>query len=214
MADVAVEQHLGHTEFEPSLFQTYSNKIGMWLFILSDAITFSAMLIAYAYTRVATPDWPRPFAGESIMNATVMTVVLLSSSLTMVLAVRAGHLKLRGSAVKWLLATALGGVIFDILHIREWLGLIHEGVKLFTNPWGTPMFGAMGIDEYNLTNPLLGFMLSVLRGTSSSMPRFAMASGLRSTTSFRGLMMANGSEITFRSRLPIRSGRRSSRTIG
>lgn len=141
-----------------------SKKFGMWLFILSDAITFSAMLIAYAYTRVATPNWPRPFPGESIINATVMTVVLLSSSLTMVLAVRAGHLKLRGSAVKWLLATALGGVIFDILHIREWLGLIHEGVKLFTNPWGTPLFGAtfFSLTGLHMTHVTIGVIYLIV----------------------------------------------------
>ncbi len=119
-----------------------SKKLGMWLFILSDAITFSALLIAYSYTRVASTDWPRPFPGSSIINATVMTVVLLSSSLTMVLGVRAARLGQRAGVVKWLLATAAGGVLFDILHIREWIGLIEEGVRLFKNPWGSPMFGA------------------------------------------------------------------------
>ena len=120
-----------------------SKKLGMWLFIVSDAITFSALLIAYSYVRVASPHWPRPFAlWPSIMNATGMTVVLLSSSLTMVLAVRAAKLGRRSVIVGWLLATALGGVIFDVLHIREWLGLIEEGVRLFKNPWGSPLFGA------------------------------------------------------------------------
>jgi cytochrome c oxidase subunit III len=119
-----------------------SKKLGMWLFIVSDAITFSALLMAYSYVRVANADWPRPFPGASIINATVMTVVLLSSSLTMVLGVRAAKLGRRSAVVGWLLATALGGVIFDVLHIHEWLGLIEEGVRLFKNPWGTPLFGA------------------------------------------------------------------------
>jgi len=35
-----------------------------------------------------------------------------------------------------------GGILFDVLHIREWLGLIEEGVRLFKNPWGSPLFGA------------------------------------------------------------------------
>jgi cytochrome c oxidase subunit 3 len=114
----------------------------MWLFILSDAITFSALLIAYGYSRVSNADWPRPFPGASIITATVMTAVLLTSSLTMALAVRAGKLGKRSGAALWLLSTALGGVLFDVLHIHEWLGLIHEGVRLFHNPWGTPLFGA------------------------------------------------------------------------
>jgi cytochrome c oxidase subunit 3 len=119
-----------------------SKKLGMWLFIVSDAITFSAVIFAYGYLRLAAADWPRPFVAASIGNATVMTFVLLSSSVAMVLAVRASSLGKVSGAVGWLVATALGGVIFDILHIREWLGLIGEGVRPFHNPWGTPMFGA------------------------------------------------------------------------
>jgi len=119
-----------------------SKKLGMWLFIVSDAITFSAVIFAYGYLRLAAAAWPRPFETASIVNATVMTFVLLSSSVAMVLAVRASSLGKVGGAVGWLVATALGGVIFDILHIREWLGLIGEGVRPFHNPWGTPMFGA------------------------------------------------------------------------
>ncbi len=141
-----------------------SKKLGMWLFILSDAITFSAMLIAYSYTRVATPDWPRPFHGASIMNATVMTVVLLSSSLTMVLGVRAAKLSQRSGVVKWLLATALGGIVFDILHIREWLGLIEEGVRLFKNPWGAPMFGAtfFSLTGLHMTHVTIGVVYLIV----------------------------------------------------
>jgi len=117
-------------------------KLGMWLFIVSDAITFSALIIAYAYTRVSSPSWPRPFEGPSIVNATVMTIILLSSSITVVMAVRAAKMDQRAPAAKWLMATMVGGILFDVLHIREWLGLINEGVVLFKNPWGVPMFGA------------------------------------------------------------------------
>jgi cytochrome c oxidase subunit 3 len=38
--------------------------------------------------------------------------------------------------------TAAGGLLFAVLHLREWLGMIHEGATLFENPWGTPLFGA------------------------------------------------------------------------
>jgi len=119
-----------------------SKKLGMWLFIVSDAITFSAVIFSYGYLRLAATAWPRPFEAPSIANATVMTFVLLSSSVAMVLAVRASSMGKVTAAVGWLVATALGGVIFDVLHIHEWLGLIGEGVRPFHNPWGTPMFGA------------------------------------------------------------------------
>jgi cytochrome c oxidase subunit III len=118
-------------------------KFGMWLFILSDSLTFSGLLISYAYVRLATPNWPRPFEiYPAIAKSTLMTIVLLSSSLTMVLAVHAGHKEKRGRAVKYILLTMLGGVLFDVLHISEWVHLItHEHVTPFSNPWGVPLFG-------------------------------------------------------------------------
>jgi cytochrome c oxidase subunit 3 len=120
-----------------------SKKLGMWLFIVSDAITFSALLVAYSYVRVASVDWPTPFHFyPSIIKATVMTFFLLTSSVTMVMAVRAGKLEQRASAAKWIGATMLGGLAFIALHALEWRDLIHEGVRLFQNPWGTPLFGA------------------------------------------------------------------------
>jgi cytochrome c oxidase subunit 3 len=126
-----------------SPYAVVPKKLGMWLFIVSDAITFSALIIAYSYVRVASPDWPRPFTFvPSVINATVMTIILLTSSITVVMAVRASKIDARGTTAKWLMATMLGGMLFDVLHLREWLGLIGEGVRLSKNPWGAPMFGA------------------------------------------------------------------------
>jgi cytochrome c oxidase subunit 3 len=141
MADVAVEHRVGRTEFEPSLFHTYSNKIGMWLFILSDSLTFGALLFSYSYNRISNPTWPTPFHSGSIINATVMTGFLLTSSLTMVLAVSASSFGNRKAAIRWLLATMFCGTMFVVLHVREWMGLIEEGMTPGKNPWGAPQFG-------------------------------------------------------------------------
>src|SRR5215813_10997439 len=116
--------------YEPSLFGTYSKKIGMWLFLLSDSLTFGALLYAYSYGRISTPNWPTPFHSESIVNATIMTAFLLTSSLTMVLAVRAAVHKDARSQRLWLLATMACGVAFIILHGREWSKLIADGLTL------------------------------------------------------------------------------------
>ena len=84
MADVAVDHIAASGVYEPSLFGTYSKKIGMWLFLLSDSLTFGALLFAYSYGRISTANWPTPFGKSSIVNATIMTGCLLSSSVTMV----------------------------------------------------------------------------------------------------------------------------------
>src|SRR5882724_247623 len=120
--------------YEPSLFGTYSKKIGMWLFLLSDSLTFGALLYAYSYGRISTPNWPTPFHSESIVNATVMTAFLVTSSLTMVLAVRASVHRDSKAQTLWLIATMLCGIGFIVLHGREWSKLIAEGLTLSMFP--------------------------------------------------------------------------------
>lgn len=127
-----------------SPFAVNSKKLGMWLFIVSDSLTFSALLVAYAYVRLATPDWPRPFEiYPAIFKSTVMTLCLLTSSLTMVFGVAAGHKGNRAKAVKCLLATMFFGALFVVLHASEWVHLINdEHVTPWSNPWNaTPLFG-------------------------------------------------------------------------
>ncbi len=142
-----------------SPFAMDSKKTGMWLFLLSDSLTFSALLIAYSYVRLSN-DWPRPFHVSSIVLSSIMTLILLSSSVTMVLAVNAAAKGKRKRSVQWIGATMLGGVLFIILHTWEWLGMIHEGVTPFDNPWGVPLFGAtfFALTGLHMTHVLLGVL--------------------------------------------------------
>ena len=103
MADATLQHDTVHGlagAYEAPLFGAYSKKVGMWLFLASDSLTFGALLFAYTYVRVASVQWPTPFrAWPSIANASLMTVVLLSSSLTMVMAVRSARIGSRSHAV-------------------------------------------------------------------------------------------------------------------
>jgi len=125
-----------------SPFGINSKKLGMWLFIVSDTLTFSALLVSYAYVRLATPDWPRPFEiWPAIAKSSLMTFVLLSSSLTMVLAVAAAHRHNVKKSVRYLILTMICGAAFVLIHATEWVTLFHEGVTPWSNPWGVPLFG-------------------------------------------------------------------------
>src|SRR3989449_4956461 len=142
MAEAAVHHDVAGV-YEPSLFGTYSKKIGMWLFLASDSVTFGALLFAHSYNRISNPAWPTPFAKESIINATIMTACLLSSSLTMVMAVFAAQRGDKPWLRNWLLATMGFGTAFIVLHAMEWSKLIGEGMTPFKNPWAAtvPQFG-------------------------------------------------------------------------
>ncbi|MDW8353524.1 MAG: cytochrome c oxidase subunit 3 [Bryobacterales bacterium] len=145
-----------------SPFAMNSKKLGMWLFIISDALTFSALLVAYTYLRLATPNWPTPFHfSPSILFASLMTFVLLSSSLTMVMGVHAMNHGHRRRAVGWILATMAGGAAFVILHATEWRHLIvDEGVTPFSNPWNEPLFGAtfFALTGLHMTHVIVGVL--------------------------------------------------------
>jgi cytochrome c oxidase subunit III len=122
-------------------FSVSAKKMAMWLFIIADSATFAGCLVAYGFIRNATPDWPRPF--HSITNVALMTFILLTSSLTMIIAVQSAQKGDKAGAFRWTMITAVAGILFAVLHIREWMGMIGEGATLFHNPWGTPLFGSL-----------------------------------------------------------------------
>ena len=144
---------------EASPYGVDKKKLGMWIFIVSDACTFGAFLFAYGYMRIGTPVWGTPFGFSSIVNGMVMTAVLLSSSLTMLAAVRASQSRAKASANKWLGVTMFLGTVFAALHLREWFKLIGEGWRMFYNPTGgAPQFGAtfFSVTGLHLTHVVTG----------------------------------------------------------
>src|SRR6266436_6580660 len=143
---------------EAPAFAIPHKKLVMWLFIISDAITFGAILFAYGYLRNATTDWPKPFESPSVVNAYIMTFILVTSSLTMLIAIRAAKNGDKSKAIVWCLLTVAGGLIFALLRLKEWLGLIGGGLRLFANPWGSGLFGAafFSITGLHLTHVVAG----------------------------------------------------------
>ena len=151
-----------------SPYAVNSKKFGMWLFIISDALTFSALLMAYTYLRLSTPNWPMPFHfSPSIIFSSIMTFCLLSSSLTMVMAVHAMHHGNRKSTVGWLLATIVGGVGVrrPARHRVAEPDPPRAHDALLGNEWDEPLFGAtfFGITGLHMTHVVIGVIyLSII----------------------------------------------------
>ncbi len=64
----------------------YNAKAGIWLFLASEVMLFGALFTAYILLRVGAPEWPRGYEELNIPLATVNTVILITSSVTMVMA--------------------------------------------------------------------------------------------------------------------------------
>ena len=165
-AEITIGKHtMGEAAERP--FAIPTKKLAMWLFIIADAATFAACLVAYGFLRNGTPNWPTPFKfSPTVINAMVMTFILVTSSLTMFIAMRAAKLGDKAGAFLWTMITAVAGIIFAILHLREWMGMIDEGVRLFSNPWGSGLFGAsfFTITGLHLTHVVCGVVALVAVG--------------------------------------------------
>jgi cytochrome c oxidase subunit 3 len=163
-ADLTMHGHPPAGAMAEPTFSVPAKKMAMWLFIIADTATFAGCLVAYGFTRNATPDWPRPF--HSIVNVASMTFILLTSSLTMLIAIREAEQGKKDKAFRWMIITALLGVLFAFLHIREWLELIDKGLTLFHNPYGTPMFGGFffSVTGLHLTHVIGGVIALIAVG--------------------------------------------------
>lgn len=117
--------------------------LGMWLFVLSDGVTFAALFAAYGVLRLQSSGWPKAFSiSGTILYAAAMTAILLASGFTVSWAARAMMVDGRKRAAQWLLVTVSGGLLFGALHVREWVYLVNaEKITPWSNPWGIPVFG-------------------------------------------------------------------------
>jgi cytochrome c oxidase subunit 3 len=143
-----------------SPFNLEYGKVMMWYFLMSDAFTFGAFLISYGSIRFSQNFWPDPnvvfnaFPGAGHANlplafVSVMTFILIISSVTMVLAVHAGHNGDKKGVMKWLFWTIIGGLAFLGCQAWEWHHLITGAHAVLAdgkiemigqttggNPWG------------------------------------------------------------------------------
>ena len=111
-------------------------KMMMWFFILSDALTFSGFLAAYGFSRFKFIEtWPIadevfnhfPFAhgvDAPMYYVALMTFILIFSSVTMVLAVDAGHHMKKNKVAVYMALTIVGGFIFLGSQAWEWKNFI------------------------------------------------------------------------------------------
>jgi cytochrome c oxidase subunit III len=170
-ADLTMEGHSAGLTVGP-VFSIPTKKLAMWLFIIADTMTFAACLVAYGFVRNGSVDWPRPF--HSITNVALMTFILLSSSLTMLFGLRSARAGDKAAAFRWTMITAVLGIVFALLHIREWMALINEGMTLFKNPWGNGLFGAsfFSITGLHLTHVTGGVIALIAVGVRYKRGRY------------------------------------------
>ena len=138
-----------------------NGKIGIWLFLASEVMLFGALFACYIMMRVGAPagTWPR---GDSILNvplATVNTVVLISSSVTMVMAWASLKRQNFSRFRLFMGLTVLFGFGFLIIKYIEYSAKFHHGLFPHTNTFlaiyftltglhGLHVIGGMAVNAY------------------------------------------------------------------
>jgi cytochrome c oxidase subunit III len=128
-------------------------KAMMWIFLLSDTFIFTCFLTSYMNVRLSTTvPWPNPsevFALDvgsahiPLLLIAIMTMILITSSGTMAMAVNFGYRRHRGYTTALMLITAGFGATFVAMQAFEWTKLIvQENVRPWANPMGAAQFGS------------------------------------------------------------------------
>ncbi|NIR45648.1 MAG: cytochrome oxidase subunit III [Gemmatimonadetes bacterium] len=121
-----------------------NRKLGFWTFIGSETLFFGSLISTYMVYKGAAVTGPYPHEVLNIPVTSVSTFVLLTSSLAMVLALNAVQRGSRAGTLTWLLATAIGGLIFLGFQAYEFTTFVHEGLTIQTNVFGSAFYVLTG----------------------------------------------------------------------
>ena len=137
----------------------YNEKLGMWVFLGSEIMFFTALIGSYIILRVAHPDaWKPPGVVLNVPVTAVNTFLLICSSVTMVKAfasVQDGKLAaLRG----WLVATVLIGATFVGVQVYEYTHLMEKGFVPSEGLYGSTFYTMTGFHGFHVTIGVLCMM--------------------------------------------------------
>jgi len=130
-------------------------RVGMYGLIAAEAAIFTIFVVAYLFYIGKSLTGPLP---NQVLHAPIfLTICLLSSSLTIHVAVAALQgARMRAFALWWALTIALGAVFLAGTG-REWHHLIYdEGLTISTNLFGTSYYSLVGLHAFHVTAGLLG----------------------------------------------------------
>ena len=131
--------------------------VGMYCLIAAEAAIFTIFVVAYLFYVGKSTSGPLP---KDVLRAPIFyTVCLLSSSLTVHLAVRRAKSEEMASFARWWFATILLGGAFLFGTGREWAHLIlDEGLTVSTNLFGTTYYSLVGLHAFHVVMGLLALL--------------------------------------------------------
>ncbi len=159
-------------EVEIPLLDIPAGKFGMWVFLVSEIMFFTGLIGSYIVLRLGASSWPKP--GE-ILNTPLLglnTLVLLSSSLTMALALQAIQQGRQAALKRYLLLTAALGVTFLFIKGCDYVHMWHKGFTISSSLFGSCYYLLTGFHGLHV---LSGVILLVCLWAAASRGVFSAA---------------------------------------
>ena len=180
MSQAAVAEHdLGIEPAESPLTPESWGKLGMWVFLAADAMSFGGLLAGYGALRYGDPTWPVPKDILGVQLTAFMTFLLICSSVTMVEALAAIRQGDQRGLRRFLMLTVMGGMTFLGLQAFEWTKLIlHEGQSIARNNFGATFFiltGFHGCHVFGGVTYLSAVLGRSVRGVAGAIVTAAVA---------------------------------------
>ncbi len=129
-----------------------AGKLGMWVFLFSDAMMFAAIASTYAMLRALDPAWPDPKTRLAIPLTGVFTFVLICSSVTMVFALAEAREGRRSMSRMYLGLTILGGLGFLGFQAYEWTHFLSAGAGPRTDLFYGTFFALTGFHGFHVAS--------------------------------------------------------------
>ena len=133
-----------------------TGKLAVWWVLVSEIVVFGGVLVSYVMHRLAHPEWAHQAVHTHLWLGAFNTFVLLTSSLSAVLAHQAAEQRNGPKAARLLYFTIAGGATFLIVKAFEWTGEIREGFTIQAGGFWSYYYTAAGI---HATHVLAGMLI-------------------------------------------------------
>ncbi|MEV6346054.1 heme-copper oxidase subunit III [Actinoplanes sp. NPDC051851] len=168
MTAAAIDKSRIHSLTRPNMVS-----VGTIVWLSSELMFFAALFAMYFSIRAAAPElWEEHTEALNIPYATTFTVILVLSSVTCQLGVFAAEKGDVFALRRWFTITFVMGLIFVLGQANEYRNLVHEGVKLNGDGYGSMFYLTTGFHGLHVTGGLIAFIIYMIRTT---MGRFTPA---------------------------------------
>ncbi|MBE2268051.1 MAG: heme-copper oxidase subunit III [Anaerolinea sp.] len=164
-AQARIDHPQAHTPTQAEAKHIDNMKFAMWLFLASEVVLFAVLIAGFVLFRVNHPERVKEVhEAAGILLVSLNTFLLLSSSWTMVMGLRAIQNNEQAALVRWISLTALLGAVFVFLQFIEYTTLSAEGITIYDDLFGMRFYAPTALHGAHVIAGVLWALWVIRRG--------------------------------------------------